>query len=433
MKQTLFTFSVLLISATLQAQFLTPDFRNGFADENFAYWLGFQVPYTPEDAPYEGLDDTEVNYTFAGGNEVARLGQYASSSAIITSTSRLYSYGGDDPLGIRVYDNPDYSPGTILLQAMTYQGSQSTPLTDSVKLFYRTADGGDWIEYSESYTNTLSTTDATSNHFISWEWDTSSLLIYDYYIQFDYELIHSSFAAAQLDTNETYETQFDGLGLNINTNVYFGQLYGIITKTPEKVVYEPFETVRIEAITNESFEFVKWVGDFGESTENPLDVTVTGADITLIVATTNYRAWRQQAFPSNHGGGITTSDWASSNDYDGDGMTNAMEYMVGGQPENPVLEEYYHIETVTVQGEDYPAIVFRQQCAAEDLSYQIAVSYDLDNWLTNDSPGGPYTSDPEIINLNDDGTKVVRVRSLTPLNAETPTPFLNLNAVLTEN
>ncbi|WP_309400291.1 InlB B-repeat-containing protein [Cerasicoccus maritimus] len=405
-----------------------PDFRNGFTDEDFAYFLGFDVAYTDEDpADYSTLTDEEVNYPFIGGNESAYLGQYAAESAIVTSTNRLYTFT-DQTLGIRVYDNPTYSPGEILLQAMTYQGSQSTPLNDSVKLYYRTEAGGDWILYEAGYTNTVSTTDSTSNFFVAWEWDTSSLLIYDYYIQFDYELAHSSFAAAQLDTSETYDQQLDGYGLNVDTNIPYGLLFGLIEKSPEKLIYEPWETVTITADPNANYEFVKWVGDFGESTDNPLEITIAGeTDVQLILAPRDYTVWRQIAFPSNHGGGISSSDWAKDNDYDGDALSNVMEYALGGEPENPTQEVYFQTDIVAVDDVNYPAIVFRQQVAADDLTYSIAVSSDLSSWLTNADVGGPYTSDPEIIQLNDDGTQLTRVRSLTPLDAATPTPFIKVN------
>ncbi|GHB94845.1 InlB B-repeat-containing protein [Cerasicoccus arenae] len=430
----LLPITALCLSSSLMAQFITPTYRGSDSDEDFAEWLGFDAAYTPEEPPYDGLSDEEVNYPYFGGNENARLGQYGTSTAIITTTDRLYSFG-EDPMAFKVYDNPSYSPGDILFQTMTYQGSQSpSPDFSSVKLYYRTTEAGDWIEYTDPMAAAVTSSDSTSNQYTAWEWDTSSLLIADYYIQFSYELPHTSFAAAQLDTNENFELQLDGYGLNVDTNIPFGLLFGLIRKSPAKLIYNDGETVTVTAVPNSGYRFVKWEGPFGESTENPLEITITDdTELFLVLAPRKYNVWRQMAFPSNHGGGITSQDWAAETDYDIDGLINAMEYGLGSNPESGNLtEKRVQLETVVIGEFEYPAVIFPQQAGADDLTYEVAASANLANWLTNSDPGGPYTADPEILSLNDDGTQQVRVRSLIPLEDPDALPFMKVNISLTE-
>ncbi len=426
--KTLSTLSIISLSAvSTSAQFLTPDYRTGDDDPNFAYWLGFDVAYTDADAPFAGLSDSEVNYPFIGGDTTARLGQTAISSAIITSSQGIYSFA-EDPTAYQVYDNPDYSPCEILFQTKTLSGSQSTPDFSTVKLYYRTTEGGAWVQADLSVSAAVNSSDSVGNLYTAWEWDTSSLLIADYYISFSYGLPHSSFIEAQLDTNEIFDQQLDGLGLEVETNVPFGLLFGLVNKTPEKLIYNEGEQVELEYVSNGNFAFVKWVGPFGESTENPTSFTITdNTEVQLVVAAVNYQVWRQTAFASNHGGDLTPDDWRAEVDFDQDSKVNILEYALNTDPESGLAGNAVQSVVVNVDGVDYPAIEFPRQAAAADLSYAVAVSADMTAWLTNADAGGPYTVAPEIISLGDNGEQFVRVRCLTPLDAPSPLPFLQLN------
>lgn len=417
-----------LSAASLSAQFITPTYRNGDSDANFAYWEGFDVAYTAGEPPYSGLDETQVNYPYSGGNTTARLGQYGAPSAIITSSLSIYSFS-DNATAFNIYDNPTYSPGDILFQTKTLSGSQSTPDFSTVKLFYRSDEGtGNWQEADIPVTAAVNSSDSVGNQYTAWEWDTSGLEIAEYFIQFAYELAHSALVEAQLDTHETFDQQLDGFGLDIQSNVPFGLLFGIVERSPEKLIYNDGEEVTIEYRPNGNFEFVKWVGPFGESTENPVTVTITDdTEIQLVTAATTYEIWRQTSFASNHGGGITPADWAADNDYDQDSLLNILEYALNTDPESGLAGNQVTSVVVNVDGVDYPALEFPQQVAAEDLTYSVSVSGDLDTWFTNGDAGGPYTSAPEILSLGDDGEQYVRVRALTPLDAPASLPFMQLN------
>ncbi|WP_269538722.1 hypothetical protein [Cerasicoccus fimbriatus] len=423
-----FSIFALCLTTSLSAQFLEPTYRLGDDDANFAYWDGFDVGYTDAEPPYAGLGEFEVNHPFRGGNLNARMGQYGAPGAFITSSNGIYSFG--EPTAFKVYDNPLYDPGEILFQTMTLSGSQSLPDFSSIKLFYRSDENGAWEEAAFPVTAAIESSDSNGNIFTAWEWDVSGITIADYYIQFSYELIHSSIIEAQLDTNETFQQQLSGFGVSVDTNVPFGLLFGTINRTPEKLIYNDGETVTIEVSPSPSFVFVKWVGPFGESTDNPLVLSVTdNLEIRAILATKEYGVWRQVSFESNHGGGISASDWAASNDYDKDGLINAMEYAIGSNPESGIQEKRFSQALVEIDGVLYPTLTFSQQIAAEDLVYDVCVSTDLESWHSNSDPGGPYVSEPEVLHTNDDGTQQVVVRSLTPFDANNP-QFMNLKISL---
>ncbi|WP_309382413.1 hypothetical protein [Cerasicoccus frondis] len=434
MKQ-IFVILTLCFTANLSAQFIVPDYRTSEDDEDFAFWEGADDAYTPESPPYTGLSWNEVNYPYYGGNEAARLAQYGTSTAFLVSNDRIYTPSGE-LLAFRAYDNPTYSPGEILFQVMTYHGSAGIPDNSTVKLFYRASADGDWVEYNGTF-NTVSSSDPYSNQYTAWEWDTSSLLIYDYYIQFTYSLSHTSFAAASLDTNETYDAQIEGYGISISTNIPFGLQFGEVNKTPSKAIYQYGDIVELEVViegyNSGNYAFFKWVGSFGESTDNPLEITITeDMEIYLVIAPRQYSIWRQLNFPSALGTGFTANDWAATTDYDMDGVINSMEYAMDSNPESGIQYDSSSVvqEIVVIDDQTYPAITFPMQYAATDLTYTVALSSDLSNWVTNDDAGGPYTSDPEIISLNDDSTKQVRIRSLIPLDDAASLPFMKLNVSL---
>jgi len=424
--------SALSVAATASGQFIDPDYRSGSNDPNFAFWAGFDVAYTPESPPYAGLDGTEVNIPFAGGNDRARLGQYGAPGAFITSSQGIYTFSAD-ATAFRIYDNPDYSPGNILFQTETISGSDNIPDLSTVKLFYRSDEADSFAEAGIILSGALESSDDVGNRYTAWEWDASALDIADYYIEFGYPLPHASFSAAQLDTSETFEPQIDGFGVDIETNIPFALLFGLIERTPEKAIYNEGEEVTIEAITNDSFNFIKWVTPSGERFENPITLTVNDdLRVQLILGAVDYDVWRNTAFASIHGGGVNPNDlWPEEIDYDGDGRLNALEYALGGNPEvGDLAAKPVAYETVEQDGQFFPAITFYQQVAATDLAYKVEVSGDTETWFANGDPGGPFTAEPEILSVEDDGTQLVRVQAQRPLNAAGPTPFMKLNISL---
>jgi len=427
------TASLYLSASIALAQFITPTYRNGADDNDFADWVGFDVAYTPQSPPYETLSSSQINVPFGGGNQNARIGQFGTPGAIITSSQGIYTFG-QTPTAFRVYDNPAQSPGSILFQTETITGSGALPDPSTIRFFYRTTGEGDFIEADLALAGNLISSSSTGNRFTAWEWDTSSLTIEDYYIQFAYAAPHASFIAAQLDTNETFEQQLLAFGIEITTNIPFGFEFGLIKRTPEKPLYADGEQVTIEALVNSSFGFIKWITPEGDVFDNPLTVTITeDMQLTLVLGATSYEVWRFIAFPSWHTGAFDMSTiWPQEIDYDGDSQVNALEYAIGGQPENGTLA-LSSIKQEIVSGEDgkhYPAVTFRQQVVATDLSYEVHVSRDMKNWFVNGDPGGPFTEAPEVLSVLDDGTQIVRVRAAQPLDAGNPNPFMQLSVSL---
>ncbi|MGE9295292.1 MAG: hypothetical protein ACQKBV_03280, partial [Puniceicoccales bacterium] len=150
----------------------------------------------------------------------------------------------------------------------------------------------------------------------------------------------------------------------------------------------------------------------------------------------NYVTWREVAFfPTYHGDpGIDLNTvWLANLDYDHDGRINAMEYALGGDPQNgDVAARPIAYEIVEIAGQFYPTITFAQQIAADDLEYDVFVSDDLESWAVNGDGGGPYTTAPVELSLNDDGTRQVRVRGLVPLGSINAKPYMQLVITLNQ-
>lgn len=430
--KTVLTVCAALLSASVSAQYITPTYRSSDADVDFAHWWGFysafgDVAYTPEDPPYSGLSYGDVNIPSAGGNTLARLGQYRASGAFLTGSAGIYSFG--DATAFKVYDNPAYSPGDILFQTVTLAGSQSIPDFSTVKLYYRASEADPFIEAPIEVTAAVNSTDSDGHIYTAWEWDASSLTIADYYIEFAYPLNHSSFVEAQLDTNPTFALQIDGFGLTTATSIPTGFTTGSITRSPSKSFYNEGESVTVTMTPNQFFTFVKWITPDGDSTDNPITVTMDeDIELVAVLAAKEYDVWRQFGFPSFHGGDLTAADWNPDVDYDADSKPNVLEYGLGEDPESGVSEAQIYQTFVTINDVEYPAIVFPQQVAATDLNYSVSQSTDLINWDTNGDAGSPFTAAPEVLSFNDNGTQQVRVRSLTPVNAHPM--FFQLNVEL---
>lgn len=408
--------------------FVTPDYREGEDDEDYAYWLGFDKAYTPGTPPYDGLGWTEVNYPFLGGNDRARIGQHGAPGAIITSNLGIYSFTSD-ATAFYVYDRPLDSPGTILFQTMTYSGGQTVPDLASVQLFTREAPEDEWHLATLPMSGMVTGTDSLGHFYTAWEWDTSSLSIYDYYISFAYPLPHSSLARAQLDTHSTYQASLDGYSLTINTNVSFGMSFGLIIKSPDKLVYEPGDQVTISITTNSSFAFAKWSGDFGDDYDPSITVVMDDdVELDLILSPRTYYVWRQFAFSEAHGGTNMSAIWAPDVDYDGDGRNNLLEYSLGSDPEVSDVDTYsFRVECVQEGGETYLEALYTRRIGATDLTYALEYSTNLTDWKDNSHPEGPFFAEPQRTAVTDSGVEVVRARLLSPLSSA-PSPFLRLNA-----
>lgn len=426
MRSLLFGLTCLATCTLSAAIFVVPDYRIGSSDTNydedpdFAYWPGFVAAYTPGTPPYSSdLGYTEVNYPFFGGNDDARIGQHANPVARITSNDGIYTFQGG-PTAFFVYDKPDYSPGTILFQTATFNGSFSLPDASSAQIYYRSSPTGPWQLANFPITATATGTDVFSHVYIAWEWDTSSLSIYDYYISFSYPERHSSLIQATLETHDTYETALEGYSLKINTNLSFGTLFGLVYKSPEKMIYKPGEVVTITPDFNTGYVFAKWITEEGDSLNQSITVTMdSDKEFTLVVAAREFTVWRRMIFSLYHGGTDMRGIWDKDVDYDSDNRNNWLEYAIAANPENSDNNTYgLFMGTVEVDNVTYPEVTFTCQIDPSDVVYTLQYSEDFVTWKDNSHPEGPFFATPEQIGVTDSGAAIMRARLLQPVSTD---------------
>lgn len=127
-----------------------------------------------------------------------------------------------------------------------------------------------------------------------------------------------------------------------------------------------------------------------------------------------YRAWVAQFnLPSNQ--------QAAADDPDGDGIPNALEFVLGQRPD-VAGDASIQSTTVSVGQERYPALAFIQRRDLGDTQVAVQVSENLDFSLDF---GSVLVSSTE----RDDGTNDVVIRSVVPLS-QNPRQFLKLSATL---
>ena len=94
------------------------------------------------------------------------------------------------------------------------------------------------------------------------------------------------------------------------------------------------------------------------------------------------------------------ADW--NRDADGDGLSNFMEYALATNPQAPSVGRVPQVNRQQVDGGEqagnYITFTFRRQIAAEDLTYSVEFSENLDTWNV-------VTVFPYSITLHDDGTR----------------------------
>ena len=166
-------------------------------------------------------------------------------------------------------------------------------------------------------------------------------------------------------------------------------------------------------------------GDFDGSA--PLEVLATGVepwDVDLDPRCHTYAEWRTRFFRKDAAPDQTNPDA----DPDRDGLPNAIEYACGLSPlhaDQTGLPEAFLWRDST-SDTVYPALKFRRQAAAVDLTYYIQTSSDLRNWVG--SPVNSQTTQIEVAPLGD-GIEQATVRSLQILSGNT-SQFLKLQVVL---
>jgi len=161
---------------------------------------------------------------------------------------------------------------------------------------------------------------------------------------------------------------------------------------------------------------------YGDNQPWPEGADGDGFSLTLDVASTaqpgdhqDPAAWRVSRFPGGSPGtddGIVFSSWALASgladdadwnrDADGDGLSNFMEYALATNPQAPSVGRVPQVNRQQVDGGEqagnYITFTFRRQIAAEDLTYSVEFSENLDTWNV-------VTVFPYSITLHDDGTR----------------------------
>ena len=168
----------------------------------------------------------------------------------------------------------------------------------------------------------------------------------------------------------------------------------------------------------------------------PVEADTLGCSIVLIAPETrpnhalgaNWRASRVAGGTPGGDDRTTFASWAAAHgvsspaaDDDGDGLSNWLEYALGGDPRanDATILPQARIESLTVAGvtADYLTITFTREIAAEDAVYHVESSSDLAAW--NETPVRVRSL------FNGDGTVTETWRAATPVSAE-PKLFLRL-------
>lgn len=427
---------VACVSISAQAQYVEPVQRET-PGHIWSEWIGFDVAFTPEgtvDAPVPDVDHLNgpgTNIPLVGNLFPTSLSQTGNPAAFITSGAGIYTPSEPGTRYI-VYAAPTVPAAGVLFQTQTASGSQSAPDPNSGQLFWRPDTSTAWTALAPS--NAVASIDNAGLTYVAWEFDLTGLTVADFYIVFAYPLPHSSLRGAAVDIYGSYapESALAGVTLDIQINETFGQLWpiGDVTVSPAKPTYTPGETVTLTAV-NLNHDFVGWLGDVtGDSPS--IAFTITG-DTTVVAAFApeNYFFWKFNNFTDWHGGGAAPPD--GDGDFEGDRLANWQDYAHGLDPE--AVEDFSALEIgeqiIEIDGQSHLALTYRRQPLAEDVSYTVSVSGDLETWQNNASPGGPFTSEPVVLRQNANGSQLVRVHDLTPLTSAAQR-FIQLETTYTE-
>lgn len=113
--------------------------------------------------------------------------------------------------------------------------------------------------------------------------------------------------------------------------------------------------------------------------------------------------------------------WATSNqltggendDDDNDGISNNLEFALGGDPRDASDRPPQSIGTIDIDGESYPSYVFSRNLNASDTIVRAALSYDLEDWSSLTPIFVSSMSQP-------DGTATITYRGLQPFETSSP-------------
>ncbi|MBC2601516.1 InlB B-repeat-containing protein [Puniceicoccus vermicola] len=439
MKKFIFLVAPCVTGFFLHADYVEPDIPQD-AEYSVGIWSAFFAgdPYYGDpitanwDLPEVGeLVDPfpagEGNLTDDGFDEDALLLQTGLDSGVIISGSGgLYSFGG--PSAFVVHDAPTFDAKTILFQVRSIG---TVPDIDSAHLYYRESDLGPLLDGGTPDGNGFLI--GTSETYTSWEWDTSELSIFDYFIAFSSEESSMSLKGAMLISMDEVINSI-GRALRVETTSVFKtvgsvehHLYG---ETEPQESYEVDDVIEITAIPEPAygFEFVGWAGSASGTSTTTTVVMEEDTVVRAVFAPTDFESWADNEVNNYVTDPPINTRNAPEDDPDEDGYSNLLEYALGGAPESAAdFAEIQPISSVDESG--YSQLSYRRQIAAEDLVYRVLVSEDLETWNYNgDGTGFIYTEELPDPVFNDDGTETVTVRTLETL-APGEARFLRLEVI----
>jgi len=106
--------------------------------------------------------------------------------------------------------------------------------------------------------------------------------------------------------------------------------------------------------------------------------TFPAYSMTIAVLKSQFEAWREQNFTP-----AQLSNWAVSGDSSnpaGDGIPNLVKYALDLNPNTPAASGLPMPGKVAVNGKSYLTLTFTDQSALTDITYNVQVSSDLQNW-----------------------------------------------------
>jgi hypothetical protein len=424
----------LLTLSPVTAAFILPEFPPG-AQTEFAWWDGFDTPYT--DLPPLEVGNFVAPPTATGNtvnrpeadNTDAHLYQTATPSAFITSTQGIYSFAA--PTSYLIYDQPAFETDSVLLQTRSLG---ALPDLESAAVFYRESASGPLLAAQQARSGEGFLLDG-GNAYALWEWDLSSATIYDLFITFDATGTAMSLQEVQLDTFDAVTNNL-GVALQITSNANFATVgeieHALVGESEPRATYRPGDFIELSPVMDPVFEhvFIGWGGDLsGDAVPATLTIDANPA-VSAIFAPRSYDGWRFNNINPFIASPSFSQRSAPKADPDGDGLPNRLEYALGTAPgaftppaERPRIE-------VTGTGEVH--FIHRRQMAAEDLEYQIWLSDDLINWHHNDDGSGrSVTETVGAATPNGDGTETVTVRAASGFN-ESSKLFFRLRVLSTQ-
>jgi len=160
---------------------------------------------------------------------------------------------------------------------------------------------------------------------------------------------------------------------------------GTVSAVPDRSFYAYGESVRLTASPNTNCFFVRWLGS-AQGIGPVVDLRIRGRASASARFSENpdyFRVWRPRHFSAEELGDLEVS--GADADPDGDGYTNAAEYIFGSNPR--VSEDARRTHTYAGRLGDEAQIFLRyvRPVTAADVLYRVEVSQNLVVWNHNEN------------------------------------------------